>query len=135
MSNTDPWATPRSGEQSSTCQHESFVEGCESCDRRRQAATPSYPNVQYGPQPPYPTPRRTNGLAIASLILGIVWIYWIGSVLAIIFGHVALGQVKRDQSQDGKGMAIAGLVLGYIGAFFLVLVIVVSATASSGSGS
>ena len=63
-----------------------------------------------------------------------MWIYWIGSVLAIIFGHVALGQMKRDQSQDGKGMAIAGLVLGYIGAFFLVLVIVVSATASSGSG-
>lgn len=30
------------------------------------------------------------GWPIAALVLGIVWVYWIGSILAIIFGHVAL---------------------------------------------
>ena len=35
----------------------------------------------------------TNGLAIASLVVGIVWIYWIGSILAVIFGHIALRQI------------------------------------------
>jgi uncharacterized membrane protein len=58
---------------------------------------------------------KTNGLAIASLVLGIVWIYWIGSILAIVFGHVALSQIKKSNgTQSGRGMAIAGLVLGYL---------------------
>jgi hypothetical protein len=30
-----------------------------------------------------------NGLAIASMVLGILWLYWIGSILALIFGLVA----------------------------------------------
>ena len=64
----------------------------------------------------------TNGLAIASLVLGIVWIYWIGSTMAVIFGHVALRQI--EQRSQGGGLAIAGLVLGYIGLAFLALFIV-----------
>jgi hypothetical protein len=69
-------------------------------------------------------PQVTNGLAIASLVLGIVWVYWIGSILAVVLGHVALSQVKRDPRQTGRGMAIAGLVLGYLGIAVLVLVII-----------
>jgi hypothetical protein len=58
---------------------------------------------------------RTNGLAIASMVLGIVWIFWIGSVLAVIFGHVALRGIKRSAGAErGRGMALAGLVLGYL---------------------
>jgi hypothetical protein len=56
----------------------------------------------------------TNGLAIASLVTGLFWMWWIGSVLAIVFGHTALKQIERT-GQSGRGMAIAGLVLGYIG--------------------
>lgn len=56
----------------------------------------------------------TNGLAVASLVVGLFWMWWIGSVLAIVFGHVALGQIARN-GQSGRGIAIAGLVLGYIG--------------------
>jgi hypothetical protein len=71
---------------------------------------------------------RTNGLAIASMVLGIVWVYWVGSILAVVFGHVALSQIKRSQgAQRGSGMAIAGLVLGYIGIAVLAVVIVVAA--------
>lgn len=56
----------------------------------------------------------TNGLAIASLVVGLFWMWWIGSVLAVVLGHVALNQIRRS-GQSGRGLAIAGLVLGYIG--------------------
>lgn len=74
-----------------------------------------------------------NGLAIASMVLGIVWLYWIGSVLAVIFGHVALTQLKSSQ-QSGKGMAIAGLVLGYLGIATLAIIAIAIAAAAGPSG-
>ena len=69
----------------------------------------------------------TSGLAIASLVNGIVWIFafWIfalGSILALIFGYVALSQIKKDPSIGGRGMAIAGVVLGWIGVGIQLLV-------------
>ncbi len=74
---------------------------------------------------------HTSGLAIASMVLGILWIYWLGSILAIIFGHIAISQAGKDPNLRGKGMAIAGVVLGYVGIGILVLAIIVAATASS----
>jgi uncharacterized protein DUF4190 len=78
----------------------------------------------------YGAPVRTSGLAIASLALGIVWLGWIGSVLAVIFGHVALAQV-REGTRSGRGMAIAGLVLGYGGMALLVLFVVLAFTSDN----
>jgi hypothetical protein len=54
----------------------------------------------------------------------------IGSILAVIFGHVARGQIKRSNgTQTGSGMALAGLILGYIGivgvALWIALVVAV----------
>jgi hypothetical protein len=84
--------------------------------------------VPYG-QPGGYAPTRTNGLAIASMVLGIICFYWITSILAVIFGHIALSQIKRSNgTQTGRGMAIAGLVLGYIWLALLVVIIVVVAT-------
>jgi hypothetical protein len=76
-----------------------------------------------------------NGMAIASMVLGILWIYWIGSILALIFGYVALKQI-RVRDENGRGFAITGVVLGWVGAGtgILVLILVLIA-ASSGSGS
>jgi hypothetical protein len=63
------------------------------------------------------------------MVLGIVWIYGITSILAVVFGHVALSQIKRSQGgQRGRGMAIAGLVLGYVGIVALIAIIVVIAS-------
>lgn len=75
--------------------------------------------------------RRTSGIAIASLVCGILslvlfWIPWLGfllGVLAIIFGGVAIGQIRRDPNLGGRGMAIAGLVCGIIGVATWVIVI------------
>jgi len=91
---------------------------------------PQYQNP-YWPPPPNP---GTNGLAIAAMVLGIIWIYWIGSILAIIFGHIALGQIKRT-GQSGRGMAIAGVVLGYVGLGTLLFFMAIGfASSMSGSG-
>lgn len=77
-------------------------------------------------------PRRdTNGLAIAALILGIVWLGGIGALLAIILGSVALRQIKRS-GESGRGLAIAGLTLGIIG-FVLPAALVVAGLALSPS--
>ena len=64
------------------------------------------------------------------MALGIVWLGWIGSVLAVIFGHVALAQV-REGTRSGRGMAIAGLVLGYGGMALLVLFVVLAFTSDN----
>jgi hypothetical protein len=69
-------------------------------------------------------------MAIASMVLGILWLYWVGSILALIFGYIALSQI-RQRNEGGRGMAIAGVVLGWIGAGTLVLVIMLAITAAS----
>jgi hypothetical protein len=93
----------------------------------------------YGGQPGYgygygygmPASKPTNGLAIASLVCGcaqfIAWI--VTGIPAIILGHIALAQIKRT-GQEGRGMAIAGLVLGYLGlvAFIAFIILVIAVT-------
>ncbi len=57
------------------------------------------------------------------MVLGILWIWWIGSILAVVLGHVALRQIRLTM-QRGRGMAIAGLALGYLGLLAGVLAII-----------
>ncbi|MFO0702660.1 MAG: DUF4190 domain-containing protein [Candidatus Andersenbacteria bacterium] len=56
------------------------------------------------------TGKGTNGFAIASLICGFLPGV---SLLAIVFGFVALSQIKQN-GEGGRGMAIAGIVLGFL---------------------
>ncbi|MDQ6853850.1 MAG: DUF4190 domain-containing protein [Actinomycetota bacterium] len=87
-------------------------------------ATHEPPGGYPEPQQQWGRPLGTSGFAIASLVLGIVWAFWIGSILALIFGYVALRQVKRSEGWlTGRGMAIAGIVLGWVGIGFLALTI------------
>jgi hypothetical protein len=96
----------------------------------------STPFPQHGPvpvQPPYPLPpqgppppQRTNGFATASLVLGILGVW----LLSVIFGAVALGQIKRT-GQAGRGMAIAGVVLSGIWALVTVVAIIAVAVNSA----
>lgn len=71
-----------------------------------------------------PAESGTNGLAITSLVLAIIWVGGLASVAAVITGVVARRQI-RDSRQGGDGLAIAGLVLGILGALPLVVVLVV----------
>ena len=55
-----------------------------------------------------------NGFAIASLICGILGCTGIGGLLAIIFGILGINKASRQPEVGGKGMAIAGIVLGAV---------------------
>ncbi len=53
----------------------------------------------------------------------VLWMWWLGSIAAIVMGHVALRQIYRSGGrQTGRGVAIAGLALGYLGLLTLALV-------------
>ena len=97
-----------------------------------QGGYPQPYGQQYG-QPygghPYAPPQRTNGMAIASMVLGILWLYWIGSILALVFGYVAKKQI-RERGETGGGMATAGIVLGWVGVGFLLLFLVLGVASS-----
>ena len=61
----------------------------------------------------------TSSLAIVSLVFGILsWclLPFIGAIVAVVCGHLARGEIRRsaDGPMEGDGMAVAGLVLGYL---------------------
>ena len=82
------------------------------------AAPPSaYPATAYAPAVGVPPIRATvNGMAVAALVLGLFgWCFFVPGILAVIFGNLALGKIATSAGrQKGRGMAIAGVVLGWI---------------------
>jgi ABC-type enterochelin transport system permease subunit len=82
-------------------------------------------------QPSYQAASRTSTLAVVSLVFGILsWclLPFIGAIVAIICGHMARGEIRRapmDARMEGDGLAIAGLVLGYVHLFFWLIVVMV----------
>jgi uncharacterized protein DUF4190 len=84
--------------------------------------------MAYQPQPQQPAypAQPSNGLAVASLVLGIVGlvfsfipivgvIAWPMVILGIVFGGIALNKANQAPASSSKGMAIAGLVCSIIG--------------------
>jgi hypothetical protein len=65
-------------------------------------------------------------MAIASLIMGITGFMCLpvlGSILALVFGYIGKGQVDRSQgAQNGRGVALAGIVMGWIGIILTIVV-------------
>jgi len=55
----------------------------------------------------------TNGLAIASLVLGILSCIPGANIAAVVCGHMALSRIKKS-GEGGKVLAIIGLILGYV---------------------
>lgn len=89
----------------------------------------------YGPPPFGPPARRTNGAAVAALVLGIAefWTLGLTAVPALICGHTARAQIRR-QGGEGAGMATAGIVLGWLAVGFWGLVVMLAVLAGSSSG-
>ena len=74
----------------------------------------------------YPLARPTNGLAIASLVCGIAqFAVGVTFIPAIICGHMARRQI-RQTGEAGDGMALAGLILGYIGGVLVIGAVVLA---------
>lgn len=83
------------------------------------------PGVGHPGYAPPPTPR-TSGKAIAALVLGLVWVYGITSILAIVFAVLARRDIRDSNGWvTGGGMATAGLVLGIIGVVGVIVLLVV----------
>ena len=80
------------------------------------------------PAPPGPSPAveiKLNGFAVTSMVLGIFGLFALTALLAVIFGHIALSQIRQAKGwQRGTGMALAGVILGwsFLAIFLLALI-------------
>jgi Domain of unknown function (DUF4190) len=122
-------------------------------DEPQQPTPPPAPPPAPPPQPPpappaygqppstgagYQSGQKTNGLAIAALVLGIAGLVFyacgVASILALVFGYMSRRQIDESGgTQGGRGMAIAGIIMGWIGValvviFWVVIVILAVAT-------
>lgn len=98
------------------------------------APAPPAPAYGYAPPPGFPPPPayaakpKANGLALTSMILGILGItvglcllfFPVLPILAVVFGHIGLTQTRKTGA-PGRGYAIAGLVTGYVGIALAIL--------------
>lgn len=94
---------------------------------------PPYAQQPYAQQPyggqyagGYSMAPKTNTMALVSLIssiLGFTAVPFLGSIVAIITGHMALRQI-RDTGEGGAGLAKAGLIIGYVVVALTVLLLV-----------
>ena len=75
-----------------------------------------------------PQSSQTNGLAIAALITS-----FFVSILGIILGFVALNQIKTSGEQ-GRGLALAGIIIGFVAVGITVLIIIISVAAAATIG-
>ncbi|MGH3680125.1 MAG: DUF4190 domain-containing protein [Natronosporangium sp.] len=97
------------------------------------AAPGGYPQTPYGPPPAappgygypppyaYPPAAPTNGMAIASLVCSLAGLaVGISAPVGAILGHVARRQI-RERGEQGDGMALAGIIVGWVITGLLVL--------------
>ncbi len=94
---------------------------------------PAYPATSYGgyPYAPAAMPRPTNGMAIASMVVSIsgallLFCYGFGGLLGLagaILGHISRRQL-RTSGEAGDGMALAGVIVGWIVLGLAVVIVV-----------
>jgi general secretion pathway protein G len=75
-------------------------------------------------------PPSTSGLAIGSLVCGILGFFTLGftGFIAVVLGHMGLSRIRGSSGAiGGRGLAIAGLITGYIGALIAFIVLIVLA--------
>ena len=91
-------------------------------------------------------PQLPQGMAVASLVAGILSVTMCGlfaAIPAVICGHIGIKQADRGEA-TGRGMAMAGMIMGYVSLvltvlviafyiFFFVLVVAVGGAAAAGA--
>jgi len=91
------------------------------------AAAPPVPPVQPGAAPTSTAVVKTEPLAIWSLVLSLLGLFCCGFVLGIggvVCGHLALSKLQREPQLQGRGLAVAGLIIGYLAVVFWIVYIV-----------
>jgi type IV pilus assembly protein PilA len=91
----------------------------------------SYPAAPGSVSPPFGTGgQKTSGKAIASLICGVFTWFLPASIAAIVLGHLSLSEIRKSAGRlKGHGMAVAGLVLGYVGVALIPFILIIAAIA------
>lgn len=96
---------------------EDYAQVCPFCGRNLAA-----PGA-YSAMPP--GDLGTSGKAIGSLVCGILFFFLPAAIVAVVLGHLSLSEIRQSAGRlAGRGMAIAGLVLGYLGLSFIPLLII-----------
>jgi type IV pilus assembly protein PilA len=105
---------------------------CPKCGARLDV-TPPQPasaSIPSPSPPPLGAEPPTSGKAIGSLIAGIFFLFLPASIVAVILGHLSLSEIKKSAGHiKGKGLATAGLVLGYMGIAFIPVILIIAAIA------
>jgi hypothetical protein len=119
-------ANPDSGQFCSKC-----GQPLSSAAARTTPGPTPVPGGSFAAPPPVTGDAPTSGKAIASLVCGIFTFFLPASIAAIILGHISLSEIRKSAGRiGGKGIAITGLVLGYLG-LAIIPVIFVAAIAIS----
>ncbi len=96
-----------------------------------------YPQAGAYPQQPYGYAPQggNNGLAIAAMICGLLGCFTcISAVVGIVLGFMALNQLKQNPYQTGRGMALTGIISGFVAiAGYLIYIVVLIGFALAGS--
>lgn len=98
---------------------------------------PMYGQQPYGPGYGFVPPKsQTN--AILALVLSLVGFATCGvtAIVGVIFGHIAMGKIKRGE-EDGRGMALAGVIIGYVviaGWLLYAAIIIIAVIAAANQG-
>jgi type IV pilus assembly protein PilA len=75
-------------------------------------------------------PTKTSTKAVVSLILGLFIFFFPFSLVAVILGHLSLAEIRKSSGRiTGNGLAIAGLILGYIGVAAIPIILIIAAIA------
>ena len=82
-------------------------------------------DLSTAPAPGQPVQPQTSGKAIASLVMGFFCFVFPVAVAAVVFGHLSRSEIRRSAGRlKGKGVALAGLILGYFGIAIIPLLII-----------
>jgi len=89
------------------------------------------------PTPPSPSPYapalgvpETSGQAIASLVFGLFGFFFPAAITAVVLGHISRSSIRASAGRlKGEGMALAGLILGYMGVAFIPIILIIAAIA------
>ena len=109
------------------------VSFCPTCGNSL-TGVPAWPAAQSPVSPAMPMAytglQETSGKAIASLICGLFFFFLPVTIVAIILGHLSLSDIKKSAGRlKGQGLAVAGLVLGYMGVLFIPFFLIIAAIA------
>ncbi|MFJ9457410.1 DUF4190 domain-containing protein [Kitasatospora sp. NPDC101447] len=127
----DPWAPLNPGQGEAQRPGEATVPAPAAAPAPIAAPTPvavpgPHPGgVPYWPPYPVPAPPPRNGLGVAAMVLGIVgavlslavilfWLSWLPALLALVFGIIGLGYVRKGVATN-RAVALAGVILGVSG--------------------